>query len=114
MLIPPDDIVILAGDQLRPEINDSQFMDSRKMAATFGRYVPCISSRAKTQNQAPREGFVPPTSGKSMMILIAGPYRFGTNDDPALIKGNVEKMESYPSSARGTYRFWANGWRFPW
>lgn len=30
-----------------------------------------------------------------MMILIAGPYRFGTNDDPALIKRNVEKMESY-------------------
>lgn len=30
-----------------------------------------------------------------MMILIAGPYRSGTNDDPALIKKNVEEMESY-------------------
>src|SRR5262252_1345677 len=30
-----------------------------------------------------------------MMILIAGPYRSGTNDDPALIKRNVEAMESY-------------------
>jgi hypothetical protein len=30
-----------------------------------------------------------------MMILIAGPYRSGTNDDPALIKKNVETMESY-------------------
>jgi len=30
-----------------------------------------------------------------MMILIAGPYRSGTNDDPALIRKNVEKMESY-------------------
>jgi hypothetical protein len=30
-----------------------------------------------------------------MMILIAGPYRSGTNDDPALIKRNVEEMESY-------------------
>ncbi len=29
------------------------------------------------------------------MILIAGPYRSGTNDDPALIKKNVELMESY-------------------
>jgi hypothetical protein len=29
------------------------------------------------------------------MILIAGPYRSGTNDDPALIKKNVEQMESY-------------------
>jgi hypothetical protein len=30
-----------------------------------------------------------------MMILIAGPYRSGTNDDPGLIKKNVEEMESY-------------------
>jgi hypothetical protein len=30
-----------------------------------------------------------------MMILIAGPYRSGTNDDPALIRGNVQEMESY-------------------
>jgi hypothetical protein len=30
-----------------------------------------------------------------MMILIAGPYRSGTNDDPTLIQKNVEEMESY-------------------
>ena len=30
-----------------------------------------------------------------MMILIAGPYRSGTNDDPALIQKNVELMQSY-------------------
>jgi hypothetical protein len=30
-----------------------------------------------------------------MMILIAGPYRSGTNDDPALIRMNVEQMESF-------------------
>ena len=30
-----------------------------------------------------------------MMILIAGPYRSGTNDDPALMRKNVQKMESY-------------------
>ena len=29
------------------------------------------------------------------MILIAGPYRSGTNDDPVLIKKNVQEMESY-------------------
>jgi len=34
-------------------------------------------------------------SPKSMMILIAGPYRSGTNDDPALIRKNVEEMESH-------------------
>jgi len=30
-----------------------------------------------------------------MMILIAGPYRSGTNDDPNLIAKNVHEMESY-------------------
>jgi hypothetical protein len=29
------------------------------------------------------------------MILIAGPYRSGTNDDPALIAKNVREMESF-------------------
>ena len=30
-----------------------------------------------------------------MMILIAGPYRSGTNDDPDLILKNVHEMECY-------------------
>ncbi|MGZ9225589.1 MAG: DUF4406 domain-containing protein [Anaerolineales bacterium] len=30
-----------------------------------------------------------------MMILIAGPYRSGTNDDPDRIAANVQAMESY-------------------
>ena len=34
-------------------------------------------------------------SSEAQLILIAGPYRSGTNDDPALIKKNVEQMESY-------------------
>ena len=29
-----------------------------------------------------------------MMILISGPYRGGTNDDPVLIKRNLDKLES--------------------
>ena len=29
------------------------------------------------------------------MILIAEPYRSGTNDDPALVRRNVQEMESY-------------------
>ncbi len=28
------------------------------------------------------------------MILIAGPYRSGTNDDPTLIQKNMDKLES--------------------
>jgi hypothetical protein len=32
---------------------------------------------------------------KPMMILIAGPYRSGTGDDPAKIAANVQTMESY-------------------
>ena len=35
------------------------------------------------------------SAAKSMMILIAGPYRSGTNDDPKLIQRNVDEMESY-------------------
>ena len=29
---------------------------------------------------------------KSMMILVAGPYRSGTNDNPVLIEANVKAM----------------------
>ena len=32
---------------------------------------------------------------KLMMILIAGPYRSGTNDDPEKIKANVHFMEAF-------------------
>ena len=32
---------------------------------------------------------------KARLILIAGPYRSGTNDDPILIEKNVREMESY-------------------
>jgi len=31
-------------------------------------------------------------TGKPLMILVAGPYRSGTNDDPALIAANVKAM----------------------
>ena len=38
---------------------------------------------------------MPKAQNKAMMILIAGPYRSGTNDDPVLIQKNVAEMESY-------------------
>jgi hypothetical protein len=38
---------------------------------------------------------LPKNPGKPMMILVAGPYRSGTNDDPVLIQKNVEEMASY-------------------
>jgi hypothetical protein len=38
---------------------------------------------------------MPANSATPMLILIAGPYRSGTNDDPALMKKNVEVMESF-------------------
>ena len=38
---------------------------------------------------------MPVHENKSMMILVAGPYRSGTNDDPVLIQRNIEIMESY-------------------
>lgn len=32
---------------------------------------------------------------KPLIILIAGPYRSGTNDDPALIQKNLDRLESF-------------------
>jgi len=32
---------------------------------------------------------------KRMMILIAGPYRSGTGDDPAKIEANLRRLEEY-------------------
>ena len=34
-------------------------------------------------------------ASEAHMILIAGPYRSGTNDDPDLIKKNVQQMEAH-------------------
>ena len=34
---------------------------------------------------------------KPLMILIAGPYRSGTNDDPRLIAQNLDRLESFAS-----------------
>lgn len=34
-------------------------------------------------------------SSKPLIILIAGPYRSGTNDDPQLIARNLESLESH-------------------
>jgi hypothetical protein len=31
---------------------------------------------------------------KGLMILVAGPYRSGTNDDPVLMQRNLSKLES--------------------
>jgi hypothetical protein len=35
------------------------------------------------------------TSAHSLLILIAGPYRSGTGDDPAKLAANVRAMEAY-------------------
>ena len=38
---------------------------------------------------------MPEKKNGPMLILIAGPYRSGTNDEPGLIRKNVDEMESY-------------------
>jgi hypothetical protein len=40
---------------------------------------------------------------KPMMILIAGPYRSGTGDDPAKMEANLKRLEeaSWPIFAKG-------------
>jgi hypothetical protein len=32
------------------------------------------------------------STSEPLMVLVAGPYRSGTNDDPALIRANIEAM----------------------
>src|SRR5262252_2796504 len=54
-----------------------------------------IRSRSGATASPQTEEIVNATSAKAMMILIAGPYRSGTGDDPRLIQKNVELMESY-------------------
>jgi len=34
-------------------------------------------------------------NGRPLLILIAGPYRSGTNDDPDLLAANVRAMETF-------------------
>jgi hypothetical protein len=38
------------------------------------------------------------TATKPLMILIAGPYRSDTNDDPHSIAQNLDRLESFASS----------------
>jgi hypothetical protein len=38
---------------------------------------------------------MPAKSSAAMLILVAGPYRSGTNDNTALMHKNVVEMESY-------------------
>ena len=38
---------------------------------------------------------MPINGNRSMMILIAGPYRSGTGDDPEVIQKNIALMESF-------------------
>jgi hypothetical protein len=76
--------------KLRPtlDLNDPLFFDS--------------ALRYEFNGETFRQGvFVLPAHSKAMMILIAGPYRSGTSDDPVLIQKNVAEMESY---ALGIFR----------
>jgi len=52
-----------------------------------------------------------PAMTEQLMILVAGPYRSGTNDDPMLIQRNVDAMEDIALQVfrRGICRCWANG-----
>lgn len=46
---------------------------------------------------------ISPTASQPLLILVAGPYRSGTHDDPALIAANVHLMEDY------AYAVWQAG-----
>ncbi|TXR52879.1 DUF4406 domain-containing protein [Quadrisphaera setariae] len=44
-----------------------------------------------------------PAPSRPLMVLIAGPYRSGTGDDPALMAANLERLEeaAWPVFAAG-------------
>jgi hypothetical protein len=48
--------------------------------------------RNMDKEQQPQKGNT--VSSESMMILVAGPYRSGTDDDPGKIAANVRAMEA--------------------
>ena len=50
-------------------------------------------------------------SNRSLMILIAGPYRSGTGDDPELMARNLRELESValPLYRAGTFHSSENG-----
>lgn len=35
------------------------------------------------------------SDSKPLFVLVAGPYRSGTNDDPTLIRRNLDRLESF-------------------
>jgi hypothetical protein len=57
--------------------------------------IVAYSNKITKGRRSLHDGLMTSDSIKSMMILIAGPYRSGTNDDSALIQRNVREMESY-------------------
>jgi hypothetical protein len=70
--------------------------DKRKQPGSIARLwnvtAPVYLTGSTDQNVVQEKDSVPPSLVKPMMILIAGPYRSGTNDDPALILRNVQEM----------------------
>jgi hypothetical protein len=51
-----------------------------------------MHEHARIMSNQPAEGA---PNQKPLMILIAGPYRSGTNDDPARMTANLQTLESY-------------------
>jgi hypothetical protein len=66
--------------------------DSFRRSVQQSHYKECCEMQ---RDQSRTRSVVSSTQTKSMMILIAGPYRSRTNDDPVLIQRNIETMESY-------------------
>lgn len=69
-------------------LNRSVLQDSRYHGSRFRGTLIFVPA-------PPAEDSVSANPVKSQMILIAGPYRSGKNDDPDLIRENVARMESY-------------------
>ena len=89
--------------------------NARYMPPLAPGYSAEIKPESRRQLSIPnRRGMEPVMSRPSEMILIAGPYRSGTGDEPARMAANVRLMEAYALplvSGPVTFRWWASGSR---
>ncbi len=70
-----------------------QYAERALFAAVPAPAAPA-EAEAEAEADADADADARAEEGRSLMILIAGPYRSGTGDDPALLARNVALMES--------------------
>src|SRR4029079_5189018 len=92
---------ILGDDTAVPGKPNEQHLLS--VCGEHARNYTILHEMSRDGSVAPQEARRPDMQQKSMMILIAGPYRSGTGDDPAKMARNLRALEqaSWPIFEKG-------------